>query len=125
MKRKCQVCGQENGSCNRYYFSPVDIITICPACLAFSCDDKAKIARRAHKAGRLVKEEVSKKKMVGKSPCRGCEVRRIGCHAICNAFSEWKTEQYKLLEAKRQANLKNLATAGTAARHEKWIRGHK
>lgn len=57
--------------------------------------------------------------MVGKSPCRGCEVRRIGCHAICNAFSEWKTEQYKLLEAKRQANLKNLATAGTAARHEK------
>lgn len=64
-------------------------------------------------------------KMVGKSPCRGCEVRRIGCHAICNAFSEWKTEQYKLLEAKRQANLKNLATAGTAARHEKWIRGNK
>lgn len=61
MKRKCQVCGQENGSCNRYYFSPADIITICPACLAFSCDDKAKIARRAHKAGRLVKEEVSKK----------------------------------------------------------------
>nr|DAI65305.1 MAG TPA: hypothetical protein [Caudoviricetes sp.] len=67
--------------------------------------------------------------MVSKSPCRGCEVRRIGCHAIChaicNAFSEWKAEQYKLLEAKRQANFKNLATAGTAARHEKWIRGHK
>ena len=62
MKRKCQVCGQENGSCNQYYFSPADIITICPACLAFSCDDKAKIARRAHKAGRLVKEEVSKKR---------------------------------------------------------------
>lgn len=61
MKRKCQVCGQENGSCNRYYISPANIITICPACLAFSCDDKAKIARRAHKAGRLVKEEVSKK----------------------------------------------------------------
>lgn len=63
--------------------------------------------------------------MVSKSPCRGCEVRKIGCHAICNAFSEWKNEQYKLLEAKRQANLKNLATAGTAVRHEKWIRGHK
>lgn len=95
MKRKCQVCGQENGSCNRYYFNPAEIITICPACLAFSCDDKAKIARRAHKAGRLVKEEGEKKrKMVSKSPCRGCEVRRIGCHAICNAFSEWKTEQY-------------------------------
>lgn len=62
MKRKCQVCGQENGSCNRYYFSPADIIAICPACLAFSCDDKAKIARQAHKAGRLVKEEVSKKR---------------------------------------------------------------
>lgn len=70
MKRKCQVCGQENGSCNRYYISPANIITICPAniiticpaCLAFSCDDKAKIARRAHKAGRLVKEEVSKKR---------------------------------------------------------------
>ena len=75
MKRKCQVCGKENGSCNRYYFNPAEIITcnryyfnpaeiitICPACLAFSCDDKAKIARRAHKAGRLVKEEVSKKR---------------------------------------------------------------
>ena len=31
MKRKCQVCGQENGSCNRYYFSPANIITICLA----------------------------------------------------------------------------------------------
>lgn len=62
MKCKCQVCGQENGSCNRYYFNPAEIITICPACLAFSCDDKAKIARRAHKAGRLVKEEGEKKK---------------------------------------------------------------
>lgn len=35
---------------------------ICPACLAFSCDDKAKIARRAHKDGKLVKEEGKKKK---------------------------------------------------------------
>ena len=61
MKRKCQVCGQENGSCIRYYLNTAEIITICPACLAFSCDDKAKIARRAHKAGRLVKEEVARK----------------------------------------------------------------
>lgn len=61
MKRKCQVCGQENGSCNRYYFNPAEIITICPACLAFSSDDKAKIARRAHKDGKLVKEEGAKK----------------------------------------------------------------
>ena len=59
MKRKCQVCGQENGS---YYISPANIITICPACLAFSSDDKAKIARRAHKDGKLVKEEGAKKK---------------------------------------------------------------
>ena len=63
--------------------------------------------------------------MVGKSPCRGCEVRRIGCHAICNASSERKAEQYRVLEAKRKKKKKNLATAGTAARHEKWTRGHK
>ena len=39
-----------------------EIITICPACLAFSSDDKAKIAWQAHKAGKLVKEEGAKKK---------------------------------------------------------------
>ena len=68
MKRKCQVCGQENGSCNRYYFNPAEIITICPACLAFSSDDKAKIARRAHKDGKLVKEEGAKKRWQANHP---------------------------------------------------------
>lgn len=55
MRRKCNLCGQRNGSCNRYILKNGQEITICPSCLAFSGDETAKIARQAHKEGLLVK----------------------------------------------------------------------
>lgn len=33
MKRQCQVCGQKNGSCNRYILKNGQEITICPNCI--------------------------------------------------------------------------------------------
>lgn len=56
MRRKCNLCGQRSGSCNRYILKNGREITICPSCLAFSNDETAKIARQAHKEGLLVKE---------------------------------------------------------------------
>lgn len=55
MRRQCHVCGQKNGSCNRYILKNGQDVTICPGCLAFSNDETAKIARQAHKEGLLVK----------------------------------------------------------------------
>lgn len=57
MRRKCNLCGQRSGSCNRYILKNGQEITICPSCLAFSDDATAKIARQAHKEGLLVKGE--------------------------------------------------------------------
>lgn len=58
-----------------------------------------------------------------KTPCRGCTERKIGCHATCNAFSEWKIHQCKILKAMYLETLS--PTAGAVARHEKWIKEHK
>ncbi len=54
MKRKCQVCGHENGSCNQYITRNGIDITICPSCLIWGSDEISKLARQAHKEGRLV-----------------------------------------------------------------------
>lgn len=59
MKLKCDVCGRENGSCNRYA-GALGEITICPSCLAFGCDEVSKAARNAHKEGRLIVENDKK-----------------------------------------------------------------
>lgn len=58
-----------------------------------------------------------------KTPCRGCEERKIGCHATCTAFSEWKTKQCEILKAMYLETLS--PTAGAVARHKKWIKEHK
>ena len=55
MKRKCQVCGKENGSCNQYITKTGQGITICPSCLIWGMDATSKLARQAHKDGLLVK----------------------------------------------------------------------
>lgn len=60
MKRKCQVCGKENGSCNQYITKTGQGITICPSCLTWSMDATSKLARQAHKAGCLVKPKKPK-----------------------------------------------------------------
>ena len=33
MRRQCQVCGQKNGSCNRYILKNGQEVIICPSCL--------------------------------------------------------------------------------------------
>ena len=60
---------------------------------------------------------------MSKAPCRECKERKIGCHATCNAFSEWKVQQCKILKAMYLETLS--PTAGAVARHEKWIKEHK
>lgn len=60
-----------------------------------------------------------------KTPCRGCEERKIGCHANCKTFNEWKTQQCEVLKAMYLETLKASPTAGAVARHEKWIKEHK
>lgn len=30
--------------------------------------------------------------MANKGPCKGCEIRHVGCHAICKDYIEWKEE---------------------------------
>lgn len=54
MKLKCDVCGLENGSCNRYLMRDGRTLTVCPSCLAFGCDERSKAARDAHKEGRMI-----------------------------------------------------------------------
>lgn len=61
MKRKCNVCGQYNGSCNQYITRYGEGITICPSCLTWSNDQLAIKARLAHKQGRIVKPEKESK----------------------------------------------------------------
>ena len=65
MKLTCDVCGCENGSCNRYS-GVLGETTICPSCLAFSNSNKAKSARNLHKTGGLIKDEEQNFKKNGK-----------------------------------------------------------
>lgn len=62
MRRQCHVCGQKNGSCNRYILKNGQEVTICPSCLAFSSNEIAKTARQAHKEGLLVKGDIKRQK---------------------------------------------------------------
>lgn len=62
MKRRCNICNHDNGSCNQYITRDGRGITICPQCLAWSNDPRAVMARLAHKEGRLVKPEKGAKK---------------------------------------------------------------
>ena len=60
IKAKCDICGRENGSCNRYETRDGRRIIICPACLVFDTSPLAAQARRAHAEGRLLKDEAAK-----------------------------------------------------------------
>lgn len=56
MKLKCDVCGDYNGSCNRYRGTLGDI-TICPSCLVFGSGKVVEAARTLHKTGDLIQDE--------------------------------------------------------------------
>lgn len=60
IKAKCDICGKENGSCNRYETRDGRRIIICPGCLVFDTSPPATQARRAHAEGRLLKDEAAK-----------------------------------------------------------------
>lgn len=55
----CDVCKKRNCSASRnhYLLKNGSTLTICPTCLVWSMDDRAKLARQAHKEGRLIKEK--------------------------------------------------------------------
>ena len=57
---KCDICGCENGSCNRYELRTGETIIICPSCLMWDTGVKATLARQSHKEGRLLKDEAAK-----------------------------------------------------------------
>lgn len=40
--------------------------------------------------------------MANKGPCKGCEIRHVGCHAICKDYIEWKEELDELNAAIRE-----------------------
>lgn len=56
MKLKCDLCGDYNGSCNRYRGALGDI-TICPSCLVFGSGKVVEAARTLHKNGDLIQDE--------------------------------------------------------------------
>lgn len=59
MKLKCDVCGDYNGSCNRYRGALGDI-TICPSCLVFGSGKVVEAARTLHKTRDLIQDEEKK-----------------------------------------------------------------
>lgn len=65
MKLTCNVCGRENGNCNRYLGRDGRTLTICPSCLVFGCDKVSKAARDAHKEGRLIVDNNKESKKKG------------------------------------------------------------
>lgn len=62
LKRKCQVCGQMNSSCNQYITRLGVGITICPSCLVWGTDEISSLARQAHREGGLIKPVKETKK---------------------------------------------------------------
>ena len=54
------------------------------------------------------------------TPCRGCGERRVGCHAECQFYKEWKEKH----EAKRQAMIaeRNKARDFTDYKYESYSR---
>jgi hypothetical protein len=59
---KCDICGCENGSCNRYETRDGRRIVICPGCLVFDTSPLATQARYAQAEKRLIKDEAEKGK---------------------------------------------------------------
>lgn len=59
-----------------------------------------------------------------KSPCHGCNTRAIGCHSKCDAYKDWKTRQYEIFEAKKQANLRNAPSVRSMKAHREWLKKH-
>ena len=41
---------------------------------------------------------------MNKSPCYGCENREIGCHAKCEAYITFRTEQDRINRERYRAN---------------------
>ena len=44
--------------------------------------------------------------MITAAPCRECEHRRIGCHAHCKDYLEFKKQRDEINEAHRKEKLK-------------------
>lgn len=43
--------------------------------------------------------------MAQQSPChKDCEKRRIGCHAQCQEYKEWKQKQDEIRDARNEQN---------------------
>lgn len=60
-----------------------------------------------------------------KSPCRGCDERRIGCHASCEKYIDWKNRQLKICQSRIEERLKMQSTPAAIKRHNKWLKEHK
>lgn len=37
-----------------------------------------------------------------KAPCHGCEIRFIGCHAVCMRYEAWRITRRQEADSKRQ-----------------------
>lgn len=54
-------------------------------------------------------------------PCRGCEMRNIGCHGRCDSYSEWRDE-YAKMKAQMVAELYDPLGEEKKKRTEKALR---
>lgn len=59
------------------------------------------------------------------TPCKDCTERKIGCHARCERYREWNKQHQRLLVAERLKLSLHAANAGSAERHERWVKNHK
>ena len=50
------------------------------------------------------------------SPCKGCNVRVMGCHAICMRYAAYREEQDDKREKRRAELIKSYATIDGAKR---------
>lgn len=46
------------------------------------------------------------------SPCKNCQIRTLGCHAVCSDYLEWKQKKENELNKRKQ----ELETVDTVVR---------
>lgn len=60
--------------------------------------------------------------MISGSPCKGCNDRRLGCHADCKAYSEWAADNEAERQALRADKLVGSGRSTASKRGRKWTR---
>ena len=57
-----------------------------------------------------------------KAPCHGCEIRFIGCHAVCMRYEAWRLTREKQRQAARKEKEANEVSVVSCYRQMERIR---